>query len=304
MNKNILITGGSGLLALNWGQAKRNNYNVNLVLHNRKIHLAGTATSRFQLSSIDEIQKNFETLKPGIVIHTAGLTSVEQCESNPELAHHINVELAENVAKVCARLNIQLVHISTDHLFSGEEQNVDEKHPTSPLNVYAKTKAEAELRVLNNSPECLVIRTNFYGYGTTYRTSFSDMIINTLINNKHLTLFQDVFYTPIYTGVLVQAVHDLIKEKRSGIFNVVGDERLSKYEFGMKVAKMFGLSDELIIKGEIDEQPNLICRPNDMSLSNNKVCDFLGRKLGNVDEHLKMLYQQYETGNAQEIQTL
>ena len=304
MKENILITGGTGLLALNWGLALRDDYNVHLVMHSRKIQLPGTTSTCFSLDSLEEIQMNIEKIKPKVVIHAAGLTSVEMCETNPELAHHTNVTLAENIAKVCSKLNVTLVHISTDHLFSGNEELVKEEHPTEPQNVYAKTKAEAELRVLNSYPESLIVRTNFYGWGTTYRTSFSDMIINSLKKGKSLTLFHDVFYTPIYTGVLIQAVHDLVKVKTTGIYHVVGDEKLSKYQFGKKIAKQFGLDDSLIDKGSFADQPNLIHRPYDMSISNEKVCELLGRTLGNVDEHIHMLYQQYETGLAQEIQKL
>lgn len=304
MKENILITGGAGLLALNWGLVSKEHYNVNLLMHSRKIQLPGIASICFSLDSIEGIKENIEKIKPKIVVHAAGLTSVEKCEANPSLAHHTNVALAENIAKVCSKLNITLVHISTDHLFSGNEQLVKEEHPTDPQNVYAKTKAEAELRVLNSYPESLVVRTNFYGWGTTYRTSFSDMIINSLTKGKSLTLFHDVFYTPIYTGVLIQAVHDLLKVKATGIYHVVGDEKLSKYQFGNKIAKQFGLDDSLIVKGSFADQQNLIHRPYDMSISNNKVCELLGRTLGNVDEHIQMLCQQYETGLAQEIQKL
>jgi len=304
MKSNMLITGGAGLLALNWAQLMRGQFNIYLVLHKRNVKLSGTTASHFQLSSIEEIQENFEYLKPQVVVHTAGLTSIEACESNPELANHINVNLAENMAKVCEKLNIPLVHISTDHLFSGTEQNVDEGHPIAPQNIYAKTKAEAEIRVLDSYPDALVVRTNFFGYGPTYRASFSDMIINKLSEKSKLTLFQDVFYTPVFSGVLVQAVHDLVRAKVSGIFNVVGDERLSKYEFGMKLAESYGLDKSYILKGDFLNQSNLVRRPSDMSLSNEKVCKVLGRKMGSVEEQLKMLHQQYETGYAREIQVL
>ncbi len=300
----MLITGGSGLLALNWGQLSRNDFDVTFAIHHRKIQLSGTTSKYISLESINDIQAGIEKINPEVVIHTAGLTNVELCETKPELAHHINVELAENVANVCAKLKVPLVHISSDHLFLGNEQNVDEKHSIAPLNVYAKTKAEAEIRVLDSYPESLVIRTNFYGWGTSYRSSFSDMIINELRKKESLTLYDDVNYTPIYIGVLKDAVHDLINMHATGIFNVVGDERLSKYQFGLKIAKQFGFDEFLIQKGNISDQNNLIQRPKDMSLSNKKICDVLGRTLGNVNEHLKILYQQYETGLAQEIQSL
>jgi len=304
MKENILITGGTGLLALNWALALRDKYNVYLVMHSRKIQLSGAFFVSFSLDDIDDIEANIEKIKPKIVIHTAGLTSVEECEANHDLAHHTNVVLAENIAKVCSKLNITFVHISTDHLFAGNEMMLDEMHSLNPQNEYAKTKAEAEVRVINVNAKSLVVRTNFYGWGTTYRRSFSDMIFSELKSGKKLTLFHDVFYTPIYMGVLIQAIDDLLKDNTVGIFNIVGDERLSKYQFGKKLAKRFGLDEALIIKGDFAGQSNLIHRPSDMSLSNKKACNALDRELGNVDEHLDMLYQDYESGLIQELQKL
>ena len=304
MKEVIIITGGTGLLAINWALELRDKFDVYLVMNSRKIQLLGTKSLYLSLDSVDEIQNAIEKIKPNIVIHTVGLTSVEMCEANPELAHYTNVTLAENMAKVCSRLNISLVHISTDHLFSGNEELVREEHLTEPQNVYGKTKVEAELRVLYYYPESLLIRTNFYGWGTSYRISFSDMILNSLKKGKSFSLFYDVFYTPIFMSVLIQTVHDLLKVKASGIFHVVGDEKLSKYEFGKKIAKQFSFDESLIVKGSFLDQQNLIHRPYDMSISNKKVCGLLGKSLGNVDEHIKLLYQQYEIGLAQEIQEL
>lgn len=304
MTQKILITGGSGLLALNWALATRDEFNVNLVMHSRNVSLNKTTSLQFKLDSINEIELNFEKIQPDIVVHTTGLTNVEECESNPELAHHVNVEIAENIAKVCCKLNVKLIHISTDHLFSGHDKNVDEAYLIAPVNVYAKTKAEAEKRVSDCCSDSLIIRTNFYCCGTSYRTSFSDLIINKLTNNESLTLFQDVFYTPIYTGVLVQAVHELENLNVSGVFNVVSDERLSKYDFGLKVAKEFKLNESNIIKGDFKKRKNLITRPLDMSLSNKKISRILKRNLGCVDEHIVMLKKQYELGYAQELQNI
>ena len=141
--------------------------------------------------------RTFDEAQIGIVVHAAGMTSVEECEAKPDLARHINVDLAGNVAKACAKLGLPLIHISTDHLFSGEMPFLAETSPVTPVNVYGRTKAEAELQVLEAHPLALVIRTNFYGWGTSYRRSFSDVIIETLRSGRELNLFKDVFYTPI-----------------------------------------------------------------------------------------------------------
>ena len=304
MKKIALITGGSGLLALNWALAIREHYAVILGLHERNISLAGVETRQIDLESADHLARAFEMVQPHIVIHTAGLTSIEKCETNPDLAQHINVELAANVAQACAKFALPLIHISSDHLFSGEVSLVDETHPTAPRNIYGRTKAEAESRVLEAHPQALVIRTNFYGWGPSYRHSFSDVVIEALRSSNELTLFRDVYYTPVLIEVAAQTAHDLINLKASGIFHVVGDERISKYEFGLRIAKEFNLDSSIISPGLLADQVSLVQRPHDMSLSNKKTCNLLGRKLDGVAEHIARLHQQEQNGLAQEIQHL
>jgi len=304
MKRTVLITGGSGLLALNWALAIRDRYSVTLGLHKRTLSLAGVQTRQIDLESVDHLVRAFETVRPQLVIHTAGLTSVEECEARPDLARHVNVDLAANVALACARLGLSLVHISTDHLFSGEASLVDEMHPVAPKNVYGRTKAEAEDRVLDAHPQALVIRTNFYGWGPSYRRSFSDVIVGALRSVKELNLFKDVFYTPILIEVVAQATHDLVGLKAGGIFHVVGDERISKYEFGLKIAEGFNLASGGIKPGFLADRHELVRRPQDMSLSNRKACRTLGRKLGGIAEHIARLLQQEQTGAAREIQAL
>jgi dTDP-4-dehydrorhamnose reductase len=304
MRQRILITGGSGLLALNWAHAISDRCSVTLGIHKRQVAIQEAQTQQIDLESIDELAQTIDKISPQVVIHTAGLTSVDQCETNPKFVHYVNVTLAANVAKACAITGVGLVHISTDHLFSGRESLVDENQPVAPINVYGRTKAEAEYQVLEVNPLTLIIRTNFYGWGTSYRRSFSDTVINALKAGSDLTLFQDVFYTPILVETLALTVHDLIDLNASGIFNVVGDERISKNNFGRNVAEVFELKCGNLKSGLFSDRKNLAHRPLDMSLSNQKVCNFLGRRLGGTKEHLAILYQQEKNGLAQKMRLL
>jgi dTDP-4-dehydrorhamnose reductase len=304
MAASVFITGGSGLLALNWALAIRDRHAVVLGLHERQVSLPGVQAIPVDIESVDQLVRTFEDARIGMVVHAAGFTSVEKCEAEPELAKHINVDLAANVAKVCAKMGLPLVHVSTDHLFSGKVPLLAETNPAKPINVYGHTKAEAEHRVLEAHPEALVMRTNFYGWGPSYRRSFSDVIIASLRAGKELSLFTDVYYTPILAETAAIAVHELIESKVRGIVNVVGDERISKYEFGIKIANEFGLDIGLIKPGLLNDHAALVQRPHDMSLSNQKVCKLLGRKLGNMTEQLARLHQQEKSGLARVIQQL
>lgn len=292
MMPKVLITGGSGLLGLNWASTLRHTHSVTLGVHRRAVMMPGVATEQFSLESVEDVLEALDRIMPDCVIHAAGLASVEACEANPKLACRVNVELAETVARACACRGVKLAHISTDHLFSGDTPFVKENRPVEPLNIYGKTKAEAEIRVQHAYPEALVIRTNFYGWGPVYRPSFSDWVLSNLRRNYSVTLFTDVFYTPILASRLVQIVQKLFDCEASGLFHVVGDDRISKHDFGLQLASVFDLDANLILAEPIDAQPTLVRRPHDMSLSNRKVSETLNISIGGVREHLLLLRQQ------------
>jgi len=301
VQKKVLITGGSGLLAVNWALSVCNHYAVTLLLHHRKISLSGINTDVASLNSLSECLSVLEKHQPDIVIHTAGLTDVEECESNLDLAQEVNVDLAKNIAIACSDQDVKLVHISTDHLFSGNHELATEETKVNPANNYAKTKLQGEQQILENCKDALVIRTNFFGWGAKYRQSFSDFILNKLRNNEQIDLFSDVFFTPILVSELSKKVHQLINANFSGIFNVVGSERLSKYEFGIKLSECFNLDSSLISKISINDKPNLVKRPKDMSLSNTKLCQTLNCSIPSIDEQLRTLKEQEDKSATNQV---
>jgi dTDP-4-dehydrorhamnose reductase len=277
---------------------------VYLGLNEKKINLQDGCTINIDFSTLDSFQNQLIEIRPTLVIHTAGLTSVEKCETNPELAYRVNVELSKIVASVTKKLNIPLVHISTDHLFNGMSSLMAEDEPVNAINIYGITKAQAESAVFEINPNALIIRTNFYGWGTSYRKSFSDQIIQSLRNRQTLHLFDDVHYTPIFIENLIQTIHDLVDKKAKGIFHVVSDDRISKYDFGVMIAEEFNLDKSLIKRCSISDKSNLVKRPADMSLSNHKVIELLGRNLGSVKQQIALLHQQEIQGIIKEIQLL
>ncbi len=303
MNR-ILITGGSGLLGINFALKCRDKYEIILALNERQISISKVLATNIALGSVIELKKSIEQYKPDIIIHTAGLTSVEQCEQYPNLAERVNVDLAENVAIAAKECKIKMVHISTDHLYSDGKFLYTEEDDKNPINVYGKTKSIAEQRVLSVSEDNLVIRTNFYGWGPSYRKSFSDAIIESLSKNKKIVLFDDVHYTPILVDSLINCVLDLCNLNQKGIFNVVTSSSISKYDFGLMIASKFKFDESLILKGSLKNNPQLVKRPLNMSLSNKKLELTLGRSLNTVNEDIDQLYEQYLNGLNNEINSI
>ena len=296
--KDVLIIGGSGLLAVNWALKVRHHCNVTLLLHHQEVCMRDVDIIKCSLADTKKLLSQFKILKPDMVINCAGLTNVEACEKSPDLANRVNVEYAKNIACICNLLGVKLIHISTDHLFSGEYSMVDESISPNPVNTYGKTKRDAEIAVLNEAPSSLIIRTNFFGWGTSYRRSFSDWILFELKSNNKIHLFKDVFYTPIIISELVGAVNELLDLDTRGIIHVVGNERISKYEFGIHLAEIFELDTRLIIPTLISEKDNLVERPKDMSLSNGRLINLTQISFPDLIYQLRMLRFEADSGYA------
>ena len=287
--ENLILTGGSGLLALNWAFFKKDDARISLLLHQKNISIEGVDSVFLNLSSYDAVYEFLSKKQSPIVVHCAAITSVDYCEKNPQAAHATNVLISENLAYVCFSLGVKFIHISTDHLFSGDYSFSTENSEISPLNVYGYSKANAEERVLKKNPESLIIRTNFFCWGTTYRSSFSDFLINAIRGKTKIYLYTDVFYTPIYAKYLIEFVHILIATSSKGIYNIVGSERISKYEFGKMVFNNFSGDIDLITKVKYSQKSHLVERPLDMSLSNQKLVEYINMDTKNLEDQVKQL---------------
>lgn len=292
--KKILITGGSGLLSVNWALIKKNEYDIILGLHKKVISIKGTTSIILDFDNFNLLSETIMDLKPDIIIHTAAIANVEICENNYNLAELVNIYYSEVIAKISTILNIKLVHLSTDHLFNGLEEFKTENDPPSPLNIYAKTKLESENKVISYNSNALIIRTNFFGWGTNYRKSFSDFIIDNLRNKSEIQLFNNVYYTPILINELVEITHKLISLNSSGVFNICSNERISKLDFGVFLAESFNLDSSLIKSIEIFDKPNLVKRPIDMSLSNKKVKNELTIEIMSLKDQIINLMKDEE----------
>lgn len=304
IKKKVLITGGTGLLGVNWALTRRGVDEVILGEHLNSIDIKGVECIRLDISSAEKLLNQLKIISPDVVINAVAITDVDSCETNPLIANQVNALFARNVADVASLLNLPLVHISTDMLFNGGEYFKTESASLSPVNAYARSKEFAESLVLKAHPESIIVRTNFFGWGPPHRISFSDFILKNLRERNRLRLFEDVFFSPILISRLVELCHALLDIKFKGIINLVGDERISKYEFGLKVANQFKCDSTLIDPVSVLDARLIARRPNDMSLSNSMASNLLGLKIGNIDSFLAELEMQEIQGLMRELRSV
>jgi dTDP-4-dehydrorhamnose reductase len=289
-NKKIIITGASGLLG-RYATLFLNNLNFDTVLfsNTQKIINPNVKSYSFNLMNTNDLEKIIVTEKPDYILHTAGITDIEKCEHDEAKAFSVNVDVVKNICDLCIKYRIFLVYISTDHLYQGNEDIYTELSPKCPINIYAKTKSMAEDYLIKSFSNYLIIRTNFFGWGSSKRKSFTDYIIDSLRLNLKINLFDDVFFTPILIDKLLLYISILLEKNASGIFNISSSNKISKYAFGNQLCDIFSLDKSLINKSSIKDNNNLVQRPLNMSLSNEKLINFLDIKLPNLEEQFKLL---------------
>tara|TARA_B110000971_G_scaffold207120_1_gene231025 strand:+ start:367 stop:1248 length:882 start_codon:yes stop_codon:yes gene_type:complete len=290
--KNILFFGGSSLLATVWANYWKERYNIFLTQHQQSIQVVGVKLIQIQKISESKLKTIILSHDIDLLINCVGLTSVEQCQLNPTKANYLNAEVPSILAKICFEQKVDFIQISTDHLFEGIEAMKSELDIPKPLNQYAYTKLKGEQNSINNNSKALIIRTNFFGVGPNYKPSFSDIITSALKCNQKIKLFNDVFFTPIHIHELADIVLELLKENKKGIYNVVSNERISKYDFGILIAESLNLPKSLILQGSISKRKDLVKRPKDMSLSNDKLKTKLNIKINTISNQIKCLTEQ------------
>ena len=274
----VVIFGGSGLLAVNWALYCRDFHDIHLVLHNRRVHLEGVSFHTVNNIDVSRVEFLLSAIKPDLVVNTIALTDVDYCEQNQELAFLTNSTLATLIAGVCVNLDIKLLHISTDQLFDGEKNQYREDDVCRPINTYGKSKLAAENNILGVCNKALVVRTNFFGWGTSYRQSYSEFIERTIQQKSLVYLSPSIFFTPVYLRHLVEYCMGLAMIGACGIFHVSSDERITKRAFGQMLCVSQKLDPSFISDVELTVAltKNNCRRPQNMALDNSKLKDALG----------------------------
>jgi dTDP-4-dehydrorhamnose reductase len=222
--------------------------------------------------------------RPDVVVHTAALTNVDDCERNPELATRVNRDAVAEIAEYCVDSGAGLVHISTDAVFDGTKTGrYTEFDEAAPPHVYGRTKLQSE-RLALTAPGALVLRTNIFGWRRGRADSLAEWILHGLRANSRLTMFTDVLFTPIAAQLLAPTIVHCSELGLGGLYHAGGSEAISKHEFALRIADAYGLPSASIEAISVDDRPAPARRAKNMSLDSTRLEQALGRSLPGVDE--------------------
>lgn len=246
--KNVLITGGNGLLGYHltrvYGDSTWNILSTDIHDH---ILSPGTSYSPLNICDKNAVFTLCNEFKPSLILNAAAFTNVDDCETSIDTAFAVNTFGPRYLAEWCSLNPCKLIHFSTDYLFNGEDGPYNETACPDPINIYGLSKLGGESqirRILNNH---LIIRTNvLFGKGPTEKASFVRWVVESLRNHKLIHVVDDQYSNPTWSDDLALAVKHLDQLELTGVIHYGGSDYLNRYEFACLVSDIFDLDKTLI----------------------------------------------------------
>ena len=260
----VLVTGAGGML----GQA------LVPCLRSRDHEVTPLPREELDVTNFERVQQTLGKLKPELILHCGAYTKVDQAESEPALAYHINGYGTENLAVACNALNIPLLYVSSDYVFDGEQQYpYNTWDATRPLSIYGKSKLAGEKAVMRHLQKFYIVRTSWL-YGPNGK-NFVETILGLAEQNKPLRVVSDQHGTPTCTLSLSELIADLIETKRYGVYHAADEGVTNWYEFAKEIVAGYDIDVHPI---ETKDMPRPATRPKYSVLDKTTLLSTIGRE--------------------------
>lgn len=247
----ILVTGANGLL----GQKL-----VRLLNEHQEITTIATARTRdpkstpnqallpLDITNPMQVQSVLTQARPEIVINTAAMTQVDQCESDQEACVKVNTTAVGYLVKTCKETGSLLIQLSTDFIFDGGHGPLDETAMPGPVNFYGESKLRAETLIQESNAAWCILRTVLvYGYtGEPGRSNIVLWVKKSLESGKEIQVVNDQWRTPTLAEDLAMGCYLAATHKARGIYHIAGKDMLTPFDIAEMTAEVFGLDTTLI----------------------------------------------------------
>ena len=227
-----------------------------------------------EISDLESVRKAIADAKADVVINTASLVNVEQCEKEPDKAFLINETGALNLAIVSEDMKIPLLHISTDYVFDGLKQSpYEESDVPNPLNVYGASKLAGERAIQAKCSRYYIVRTSgLYGHAMCLGkgANFVEKILARSKEKSELQVVDDEILTPTFTVDLASQLRALLRSGDSGLYHATNNGQCSWFEFAKEALRLAGSSTRIVPVSSA-RYPSELKRPAYSVLSNSRL---------------------------------
>ena len=249
---------------------------------------------KLDITDKENISNVLESFKPDIIINCAAYTNVDGSEINKDLAHQVNVEGLRNLIQL-SDINTYLIQISSDYVFDGDSGPYSEDEHTFPVNYYGKTKLEAENILRGTRRKWAIFRPNvLYSSDLFSKGNFFAWVYRSLLKKDSISVVTDQISNPTFNLQIVRAIFQCIIMDFEGILHIGSDDYMSRYEFALEIAKVFGFDSTLITKIDTDSltqkvKSYIAKRPLHSGLVVNKIEKELNTSSHSTNYNLKLL---------------
>jgi dTDP-4-dehydrorhamnose reductase len=203
--------------------------------------VTGLSSRDADLRDANRIRHVVRESAPEWIVLAAAYTDVDGCEANPELAFAVNRDGALNVATVAKQVGARLVFLSSDYVFDGKKTiPYETSDPRNPQSVYGRSKAEAEVRLLELMADCCIVRTSWL-FGTGGKC-FPDTILKLAASRPALDVVNDQRGCPTYAVDLAHAITELCRKNARGIVHATNAGDCTWFDFAEEIVRSAGLA--------------------------------------------------------------
>ncbi len=276
--KKVLITGVSGFIGSQVAKELKGNYDIIGIDQVNAWHDYCTTQYIFDIVNDQLLDGVFHDHSIDYVIHIAAEKSLRVCEEDKQRAYQINFLASKYLYELTKKHNGKFIFLSSDQVFDGRLGHYHEFAPLNPINYYGKLKQEFEQLLVKDKAAAICRTALVFGDIPHNQLPFFDEIkeshllvvqgyivqhvIHRLRNHKPIILPQDEYMTPTSVELLAKQLKAVIDWDLGGILHCCGGERISRYQFGLKIAELFEL-DPSFIRSHSSQDP---LRPKDVSL--------------------------------------
>jgi dTDP-4-dehydrorhamnose reductase len=264
-NKNILVTGANGQLGKEFRVLANSNPQYNFLF---------TAREELAIEDTEALQQYFADHTINYCINCAAYTAVDKAETEQDAAFLINATAVGNLAAVCEKFKVQLIHVSTDYVFDGTgKRPYKETDTTNPVGVYSQSKLQGEILALQYNPSAIIIRTSWVY--SSFGNNFVKTILRLMKERESINVVNDQTGCPTYAADLAQCILKIVEKHGSfhipySIFHYCNDGVISWYQLAVAIKE---LSNSQCIVNPIpsSQYPTAAKRPAYSVLDNSKI---------------------------------
>ncbi len=246
----ILITGSNGLLGQKLVKLLVSE-GIDVIATSRgadRLGLGGYVYDSMDITNASDVQTCIKKHNPDVVINTAAMTNVDQCETEREACYALNVTAVANLITASESIDCHLIHLSTDFIFDGSHGPLTEEDKPNPISYYGESKLAAEELLFKSTIKWSIARTVLV-YGVAMDMSRSNIVLwvkKSLENGQTIKVVNDQWRTPTLAEDLAMGCYLIAKNKALGIFNISGEDMLTPFQMAMQTAEFFNLNSALI----------------------------------------------------------